>query len=210
MNVPGWSDRLPETVGEAFDEWLDRFGSEKGRVRDLLRPLAFAEGGGLPWESLWPAVATAIAGRPYGDSDVEGVLEDAGAFVIEIRQEQRSAYRLFHEALAEHLRPPDRLRAIQGRITEALLETVPQRAGRRDWPQSMAYVRTHLATHAANGDALAELLDDPGFLVAADQTRLLKGLSTAGIALPESAARTSGQRISSTLSPISTAPATSR
>jgi WD40 repeat protein len=173
-----WIARLPSTVGEAFEEWLDRFDDDKPRVRDLLRPLAYANGGGLPWEDIWPPTASAIAGKQYGDADVEWLLEVGGAFVIETRQAERSAYRLFHEALAEHLRPAERERINQARIATVLEGSVPVRDGRREWQEALDYVRTHLATHAADGDAIDALLQDPGYLVAAEPTRLLRALGS--------------------------------
>ncbi len=173
-----WIARLPRTVGEAFEEWLDRFGDEKQRVRDLLRPLAYANGGGFPWEDIWPRAASAIAGKPYGDGDIEWLLETAGAFVIETRQADRSAYRLFHEALAEHLRPPDRDQVNQARIAAVLTDTVPISDGHPDWFAALSYVRWHLSTHAADGNAIEGLVDDPAFLVAAEPMRLTRALSS--------------------------------
>jgi hypothetical protein len=175
-----WIERLPQTVGEAFEEWLDRFGSDKQRVRDLLRPLAYAQGGGMPWENVWPPTASAIADAHYGDSDVEWLLDVAGAFVVETRQAQRSAYRLFHEALAEHLRPPDREKVNQQRIVRVLRDSVPASEAGPDWANAIEYVVQHLPTHAAAADEVEELVEDPGFLVAADPTRLLRALSSAG------------------------------
>lgn len=178
---PTWISRLPQSVGEAFEEWLDRFGEDKRRARDLLRPLAYADGGGLPWEDVWPTTATAIAGTAYGDGDVEWLLEVAGAFVIESRVADRSAYRLFHEALAEHLRPHEREQANQRRVALTLLQTVPEWDGVRRWEAATDYVRLHLSTHAAAGGLLQSLTDDAGFLVTADPTRLLRALSRSTI-----------------------------
>jgi WD40 repeat protein len=173
-----WIERLPQTVGEAFEEWLDRFGTDRQRVRDLLRPLAYAQGGGMPWENVWPPAASAIADTHYGDSDVEWLLDVAGAFVVETRQAQRSAYRLFHEALAEHLRPPDREKVNQKRIVRVLRDGVPSSEGGPEWANAIDYSRQNLATHAAAADEVDGLVADPGFLIAADPTRLLRALSS--------------------------------
>jgi hypothetical protein len=55
-SVPDWQSNIPGTVGEAFGEYLDRFGLDAPRVRDILLPLAFARGqgyrgnrSGRPW-----------------------------------------------------------------------------------------------------------------------------------------------------------------
>ena len=58
---PGWDATFPATVHDAFEEYLDRFGPDKPRVVDLLRPLAYAEGAGLPFEDLWASLASALA-----------------------------------------------------------------------------------------------------------------------------------------------------
>ena len=179
ISRPDWINRLPDTVADAFDEWLDRFGVHKQSIRDLLRPLAFAQGAGLPWETLWPVLATSIAGRPYGNSDIEWVLETAGDLIIEGRMHGRSVYRLFHEALAEHLRPADREATVHETITEVLVREVPWTDGKPDWHRAHPYLRTHLATHAAAGGVLDELLEDPTFLVSADPDGLLRALPAA-------------------------------
>src|SRR5207247_374159 len=97
VQAQGWRERLPTSVPEAFDEYLRRFGDEEERVRHVLTPLAFAEGAGLPWDRLWPALASALWGRSYDDGHVRRVLDRAGAFVIEQNEAGRSVYRLFHE-----------------------------------------------------------------------------------------------------------------
>jgi hypothetical protein len=49
-----WRRTLPRLPGEAMRRDLEtRLGVQADRVRDLLRPLAFAEGQGLPWEDIW-------------------------------------------------------------------------------------------------------------------------------------------------------------
>lgn len=66
---------------------------------------------------------------------------------------------------------------VQRRITEELLRRVPVGStGSRDWFSADPYTRMHLATHAASGGQLDTLLDDPGFLSAADPDRLLPWL----------------------------------
>ena len=56
---------FPSTVAGAFEGYLSRFGEDQPAVRDLLLPLAFAEGEGLPWDNIWAPVATALSGREY-------------------------------------------------------------------------------------------------------------------------------------------------
>jgi hypothetical protein len=50
---PAWRQSLPRLPGDAMRSDLQtRLGGETQRARDLLLPLAFAQGQGLPWPSL--------------------------------------------------------------------------------------------------------------------------------------------------------------
>ena len=75
--------KFPSTVPKAFEQFLTRFGADEEKVRDLLMPLAWAEGEGLPWGNIWPALASVLSGRSYGNEDVRWVMECAGSFVVE-------------------------------------------------------------------------------------------------------------------------------
>jgi len=176
---PVWRANLPSSVGAAMEDYLHRFGVDEQRVRDLLLPVAYAEGAGLPWEDLWAPLATAIAGRPYNDEDLRWLRRQAGAYIVEGLADGRSAYRLYHEALADHLRrhDPHATAEIQRRITRILVEHVSSTADAdetgRDWGRAHPYIRAHLATHAAAAGELDELLADPRFLLNAEPVRLL-------------------------------------
>jgi len=125
MCVPGW-DRCPTTVGQALKRDMnERYPrADLVRVCDLLLPLAYAEGAGLP-RQLWPLLANALTEGRYTQGDVTWLLEHAGAYVVEAVEDGHSAYRLYHEALAEHLRADFDDLDIQRRITEALISHVP-------------------------------------------------------------------------------------
>jgi hypothetical protein len=56
---------FPNSVGAAFEQYMARFGTERERVRDLLVPLAWTGGLGLPWANVWPAVASGLSGQTY-------------------------------------------------------------------------------------------------------------------------------------------------
>lgn len=166
-------------VGAAFDRDLDRYGEKAQRVRDLLIPLAWAEGTGLPGE-LWAPLATALAGdQNYAQADITWLLEQAGFYLVETLDQERSVYRLYHEQFAEHLRAAHSPRSAHERISAELSQHVPVVAqGRREWLAAAPYIRAHLATHAAKARVLDPLINDPGFLLAADPTRLLPALAT--------------------------------
>ncbi|GAA3037470.1 caspase family protein [Streptomyces glomeratus] len=178
LTDPDWRKRLPTEAGQAFDAYLARYGTDEAKVRRLLTPLAYAEGDGLPWDSLWASLATALSGVPCSDDDIEWLFRYAGAYVVEVPSgDERSVFRLYHEALAEHLRNPRRDTENQRRLTETLLGAVPHhRGGERDWARAHPYVLRHLAGHAAAAGELARVLEDSFFLTHAEPDALLSAM----------------------------------
>jgi WD40 repeat protein len=167
-------------VGTAFDQDLGRSGADAERVRDLLTPLAWTQGAGLPWETLWAPIATAISGLVYTDDDVAWVQEQAGAYVVEAAEDGRAVFRLIHQELADHLRDDHRTVPIEAAIVDACLEQVPERpGGGLDWALAHPYIRRYLATHAAAAERIDELLVDPGFLTTADPGRVSRAARAA-------------------------------
>jgi hypothetical protein len=173
---------LPAEIGEAFDQYLARFGRDEQRVRRLLAPLAYAEGAGLPWDDLWAPLATALSGEACSDDDIAWLLDTAASYLVEATEQGRSVYRLYHQGLTDHLRATRRMseRETQRRIVTTLRDGVPPAGDGigREWRAAHSYVQRHLATHAASAGLLDELIGDPGFLLAADPPRLLRMLST--------------------------------
>ena len=180
---PGWQ-QFPKTVADAMDQYLAGVGdqAEQDRVEDLLRPLAYARGDGLPLDDarLWPELATALArpGRRYTVDDVAALLDTAADYLVEtVITGEAAYYRLYHQALSDRLRARDQqhLRpvSVAQTIYECLLGTVTRRPnGTRDWPTAHPYLRSQLAGYAADAGQLLSLLDDPGFLAAADPVTL--------------------------------------
>ncbi|MEU7528055.1 caspase family protein [Saccharothrix sp. NPDC042600] len=180
--LPGWQRELPapgpdetRVAGPAFRWALARqFGDEESWARMLLMPLAFAEGEGVPWGQVWPAMAAALAGQAVGSQDIEWLLTRSDRHIVEVKNAQdRSVYRLYHESYADELRRTESRHA-QSRIVDALLGLVPG----RDWQAADPYIQAHLATHAAACSRLDELMVDPGFLLIAQQAALRRGLAT--------------------------------
>jgi hypothetical protein len=184
---PGWR-HFPKTVADAMDQYLASMGSqaEQDRVEDLLRPLAYARGDGLPLDgaALWPRLATALArpGRNYTDVDVDALLDTAADYLIEtVITGQAAYYRLYHQAFSDRLRERDQQHprpvSIAQTLYQRLLDTVSCNPGRtRDWPTAHPYLRSQLAGYAADAGQLTSLLDDPGYLVAADPAELFGAL----------------------------------
>jgi WD40 repeat protein len=183
VGTPSWRDgqRFPAEVGQAFDDYLARFGEKETLARDLLRAAAYAEGAGLAADAQWADIASALAApHRYGSDDLAWLLSSAAAYLIESSDEySQPTFRLFHQALIEHLRPQDKERRAQRTIASTLIAAVPRTAGVADWAQATPYILRHLAAHAAPGGVLDGLLEDPGFLVAADPSGLLPVLDSA-------------------------------
>lgn len=109
VDEPGWQDRLPQDVGaaglhEVFSEDLRRFSDPVG-VREILTPLAFSRGSGLPRRQVWPVLASELSptGRAYRDSDVARVIREAGWYLTEATEDGQAVFRLYHQAIADYL-----------------------------------------------------------------------------------------------------------
>ena len=182
----GWCE-FPRTVSRAMSDYMQRFpGKDGDRVKDLLRPLAYSYGDGLPPDELWVGLATGLAGpaRTYTVVDVRWLLDTAADYVLEatatgVGAGTRVAYRLYHQALIDHLRELDVTRGIsvEEPVYQLLLDSVPRRPqGDADWEHADPYILTHIADHATATRHLGELVENPGFLVAADPTALAASL----------------------------------
>ena len=176
LESAAWRDALPDTVSAAFGAYLSRFGVDEYRARDLLLPLAYAEGEGLPWDILWAPLASALSGRGYTDQDVAWVRDKAGAYIIEALQSGESVYRLYHQALADYFHNDELDHERHRRIARALIASVPQRKDTKLWQEAHTYVIQHLSTHAAQGGLLPDIVSDTGYLLVADPSRLLPRL----------------------------------
>jgi WD40 repeat protein len=183
-----WRAGLPREAAHAMREDLDqRLGALAGKARELLLPLAYSQGSGLPWEDLWPRLATALSGQRrirFTSDDIDWLIGQAGFYIVESTDEgSRSTYRLYHEALAEHLRDDRDQVADQAVIVDTLAHRMAYLAdGSRDWANAHRYIRNHVATHAALTDRLDSLLADPRYLLAAEPLPLLAALPSAGTA----------------------------
>jgi Caspase domain len=179
LEEQSWQER-PATLSAAFDASLARLGADRRWVVDLLLPLALAQGQGLPWESIWAPLASAVAGRAYDDEDVRRLLKIAGGYVVEANEQGRSVYRPHHKAFADHLQAQVVAREAHARITKVLAAGVRRGdGGRPDWTSAHPYVRDHLVEHAAVAGRLDGLLADPLFLAIASRGSMLRALQQA-------------------------------
>ncbi|MDH6493507.1 caspase family protein [Streptomyces sp. SAI-127] len=179
--APHWRATLPRHAGAAMrNDLTRRLGNDAQRVTDLLRPLAFALGQGLPWEDIWAPLASEISGRHYTNADLMWLRRNAGAYVVEATEADRSAYRLYHQALVEHLRDGTDAAHVHAAYMSVLIQAVPYHAdGTRDWSRAHPYTLNYLAFHAAMAGRLDELLDHDGYLVHAHPRSLTPHLHRA-------------------------------
>ncbi|WP_406221600.1 caspase family protein [Streptomyces canus] len=174
VDITGDEWARPGQLDDVLRADIDRLGPDAQRARDLLRPLAYAEGAGLPWERLWAPLASAVAGRTYTDDDIRWLLSAGGSYVIEALEAGRSVYRLYHQAFADYLRLGRDAAADQRAITDCLVALVPVSGPEEDtdWGVAHPYVLRNLAVHAARGGLLDGLMTEPGFLACTDHVRL--------------------------------------
>ena len=156
---------LPTEVGEALAGYIHAL-PDPIKARGLLRPLAWSQGAGLPWGTLWPRLATALArvadtpDTSFDDHDVRTLLDQSGDLVVESVESGQPVYRLFHEALAEHLRADTNARRSHDALAGAMLALCEG----RPWHQVPRYITVNLPRHllgAGRMDALVALLTDP-------------------------------------------------
>lgn len=107
-----WQHQLPSATGaaglhQAFHQDLQRF-DDTVLVTDMLMPLAFARGKGLPRRQIWPELASALSenrsGRAYSAADVSRAIREAGSYLIEGTEDGQAVFRLYHQSIGEFLR----------------------------------------------------------------------------------------------------------
>jgi WD40 repeat protein len=177
---PAWRDSLPGNAAAAMHADLEtRLGVDADRARDLLRPLAFAHGAGLPWEDLWASLSSQLSGHSYSDEDLIWLRRHGGSYVVEAMESGHSVYRLYHAALAEYLRQGCDEDHIHKLFTRFLVDRLPASRTGPDWSRAHPYTLAHLATHAQRAGLLDGLVLDPRYLVNAMPAGLLAALPAA-------------------------------
>ncbi len=178
-------EKLPTEAGEALGQYIKRLKDPAVAV-DILRPLAWAEGGGLPWGTLWAPIASAMAGEQYDNDTIVQVLERASDLISETVANGEPAYRLFHEALAEYLR---RDRKSEEAHT-AFADTIGAMLTPTSYENASSYALAHVTSHmarAGNDQRLYDLVADPAWerakrLRFGDSTRFLRDVDLAIVA----------------------------
>ncbi|WP_051732917.1 hypothetical protein [Kitasatospora phosalacinea] len=196
VRLAAWSSRslpdgptpMPRTVGDALDLQAELHGVTELTLRRLLAPLALAGAGEpLPLE-LWGPLASAVAGKDLGPALAGGRHLLLPFFDLITAEGRPPAVRIVHPALAAELRERfgSTVREVRRRLATALLATLDGEGPGR-WAQASPYVREQLVGHALEGGLLPGLLEEPGFLLHAEQVRLraaVEHLVAGGAQLP--------------------------
>ena len=175
---------LPLPVGGlagVYEDFLDRqIAGDKKRwaaeLRPVLAPLCVALEDGFTIEQL-AAIASCLTGRSFTSTMARDVIRDVGQLID--RPHPDGPFRIYHQSFSRFL--ADRRRNPNWSIDLAEINSAVVRAlapdgqsGTRDWAIASAYVRRHLAAHAAAAGILDNLLLDFGYLLYADLPRLME------------------------------------
>ena len=101
---PDWQDTVSQSVEDAFDADLARVHAGEP-ARRLLAALTWGFGAGMPEEE-WLACAKALGDNELGRDDITWVLDELGRYVIQDGEAGVAVYRMAHQSLADHIRPP--------------------------------------------------------------------------------------------------------
>ena len=117
-NQPGWHEQVPDSITTALDADLAQVPDPPGRdlpagvnapvfAHRLLQALTWGLGAGLPEEE-WRTIATTtldLLGE-VSEQDISWVLHHLGRHIIQDGEAGVAVYRIAHQAMADHLRPP--------------------------------------------------------------------------------------------------------
>ena len=169
---------LTRSVGLAFARTLARLDAEFGQAFETAEPgatalalgLAWGEGLGVPVRNqIWPVVAQAVSRSPMllTDEHCRWFFRKAGSYVLESGENEQAVYRLYHEALHEHLRQVTvDADSARRRIGMALFEHLRENGG---WALANPYAVRHVPT-SLDGETIMHLVavcTDPFYLARA-------------------------------------------
>ncbi len=168
--------RLPTTIGEAIDEYLDSLmDDERARVRGILIALAHARGAGIS-DHMWQRFSSAL-GYSADQAALDALRDSTAAdYLLQTTTEDNETVsRLYHQALIDQLLPTRNSPADHRAILHAVLADVHDAGG---WSSSPTYHRSHSADHAVDAGQLVSLLNDTAFVLNADLVRLVAATAT--------------------------------
>ncbi|MFI1167682.1 NACHT and WD repeat domain-containing protein, partial [Streptomyces sp. NPDC020801] len=175
--------RVPGTLPEVLDLDLRRRQTSPW-VRPVLSALAFARGQGMPRTAI-RAVAPLFADPSLGpptEGDVRDALEEARFYLRrDMDVDGSTVYRLFHQALVDHLRSastlPGRREEVSRQKERLVFDRLLDLVGRADdgglyWEEASPYLLRHMSEHASACGLLNTLAQDTEFLVHSDPATL--------------------------------------
>jgi V8-like Glu-specific endopeptidase len=169
---PGFDpERIPSSVGDALETYLDAIQDEdrRERRRTLLTALAYARGNGLD-DQLWLAFADSLGYRP-SRADLDGLRASAAAdYLLQSSWSVaggRRVVRLFHQALADQLLQERDRAADHAALVQLIHPLVHAESA-----VARTYARTRLAEHAVAAGQLSQVLRDPDYVLHADLSRV--------------------------------------
>lgn len=177
---------VPDNLSKLVELRLARLGSDQPWLRPVLAALAYAKGAGMP-RTVIQLVAPAFAdSEPAEEHQIADALRAAQFYLRRSTDADGTIlYRLFHQALDDHLReypvspfePVDAPVLLDRLLADITLATPPRLF--RAWDRAEPYLLRHAIEHAADAGQVDELLTDPEFLVHADPDRIYPHLTTA-------------------------------
>ncbi|MFI5774721.1 AAA family ATPase [Streptomyces sp. NPDC051658] len=170
----------PTTLPQVLDLDLDTHPHGQ-QLRAILAAIALAQGQGMPLE-----IALPLAGL-FTDLGLQHARRDLlpeVLFYLRTTPDHDGTllYRLFHQALVDHLNPPtpDPTTPTPGDVLTHLLATHTTHDGtRRTWDTAPPYLLRHAPAHAQAAGRLDELLTDTEFLVHGTPDALLTAFTRA-------------------------------
>ncbi|MEV5583431.1 AAA family ATPase [Streptomyces parvus] len=188
VHDPLWHDRLQAGTTALLSNDLRQVARNQNislrLLLAVLRATAFAQGAGLPWAEVWPAVAAAVLGPAAPPaSEIDAVIRTVRhsrlvGYLAVGEEDGRVTYRPAHQRVAEVLlSEPQSLLAIephggagaldvlvggalraQDEVHRAIAEACAQLACAADPLAPHPYVRRHTAAHAQAGHALDDAI----------------------------------------------------
>lgn len=172
---------VPRTLPEVLE--LDLRVPSHPWLRPVLATLAHSFGAGMP-RSLIAACSSVFAPDRAGavaEREIAVALDRARFYLRrDVDSDATTVYRLFHQALNDHLRTEVSGSGSTAAVHQALLDRLlagPTGAGWRN--TSVPYLLRHTIDHASAAGRVDDLLGDPEFVVHADPTTVSRHLHRA-------------------------------
>ncbi|MFD3944731.1 caspase family protein [Streptomyces sp. NPDC058579] len=163
-------ERLSRTLDDDDPQW----------AREMLLPVALAQGDGLPADGrLWAAVVRAAGRRGAGPAAIIEVRREARDY-LEVPEDGMNSHgwRLKHPLTAGYLaESSEEQRRYHALFVSAMIEQLPLLpSDQPDWSAADQYTREHFPHHARLAGTLDTYLDQPEFLLAMNSETLYRTL----------------------------------